>query len=107
MFTRSELLATSGMEAHRRYYAQLVKPYLLKAVEAAFGDRLLRSTNPHFSDTVPLAEWDHLTNIFYSAFEYRRILQELGDSDTLSTRVCVLKEAARQLVEQKRVPETA
>jgi hypothetical protein len=75
---------------HRQYYAQFVTPEIKTIVLDRFGlQRLLRSHDEHLND-IPLGEWDSLAG---------RIS---ADDNSLCARVCTLKEAARQLIEESR-----
>lgn len=94
LFTRADYL--SHMCTHRQYYAQFVlagtKVKVLKHIGLT---RLLPSAQYTFED-IPLHEWDRLTtNLPGSSL----LLQATGIY-TLSDGVCLLKEAAMQLVEE-------
>ncbi len=101
MFTRKDYLAADrGTGAHRKYYAQLVTPGLLRLVESAFTIKRLKEAyakDEHFN-SIPLIQWDNLSSIISMNVSSSKI-KELGDYWTLSGLVCVAKEAALQLVE--------
>ncbi len=81
---------------HEEYYAQFVTPYLLSVVKAAFPLEALREgLNEHFNN-IPLTRWDSLVPVV--PLEVAAKLKACGDSPTLAGSVCILKEAARQLV---------
>ena len=72
---------------HREYYSKLVTKEIKLFVSRTFGiTRLVECKCPHFSD-IPLKQWDALAGYL----PYRQSLAE---------RVCILKEAAKQLVEE-------
>lgn len=99
---RSEYMASCAEDktAHRRYYGQFVGPYVISLVRRIVGDeRLLKSTDPHFND-IPLRVWDMCVNMIPASVG--RDMKEQGDYLTLAGGVCVLKEAARQFVDEKR-----
>jgi hypothetical protein len=97
MFTRKQYLDRECN--HREYYAQFVTPGVKQRVLQRFGiDALKASEEPSFND-LPLAVWDSLLVPVPS--EIASKLRECGDYATLSGCVCILKEAARQLVEAR------
>ncbi len=93
MRTRKEYL--DGDCTHREYFAQFVSPDRPEHVAGIIGkQRLLNSTDPHMND-IPLFEWDAIPNPHGTDMKMRAI----GDYPTLSSAVCISKEAARQWVE--------
>lgn len=115
MISRKEYMANlpkygteESTKAHRAYYAQFVLPHVLKLVEFRIGLAALKaSTRESFND-IPLEKWD--------AIWMRRapngmhiepgplvstLLKEAGEGNSASTGTCILKEAARQLLESK------
>lgn len=85
--TRDEYLnQASSTAAHRAYYAQYVGEQVKLLVARVFGGELYKSKDPHLND-LELRRWD--------------ALKANGDYLTLGTGVCVLKEAARQLIESQ------
>lgn len=104
MFTRQEYLAgvygtdTERAAAHRRYFGQFVTEDVKDIVGRRIGERLLlASTDPHFND-IPLAAWDEAT--MFLTRETRDAFRRAGDVYSLGGGVCLLKEAARQIVAQ-------
>jgi hypothetical protein len=106
---RAEYMAnyTAGPEGtalHRRYYAQYVTRRVWTAVFFAFGrERLLKSATSGreaFND-IPLEKWDALASSCHGVDE---LLRANGDSPSPSSYVCILKEAARQIVEDPLPP---
>lgn len=100
--TRQEYLDATGdkQAAYRTYYSQFVSEGIRELVLRVMGlDRLRASHDPHFND-IPLSTWD-------AVFAYgptsgiNSKMRELGDYPTKAGLVCVAKEAARQVLEQK------
>lgn len=93
IFTHSDYM--SDKCTHRQYYGQFVNADTISLVARAFGnDRLLASKDEHFND-IPLALWDALVPHAPGSAKFK----EAGDFYTLAGGVCMLKEAARQIVE--------
>lgn len=82
--------------SHQEYYGQFVSGELKRQVQARFGSRLCTSTDPHFND-IPLKEWDNFWSRVPAPIASK--MREAGDFPTLAGSVCILKEAARQVVE--------
>lgn len=103
IFTRKEYMAASladGPAAFRRYYAQFVCDQHKGIIAGRIGlDRLLASTDKHLND-IPLHLWDNLPGIVSSSK-----LKEAGDYLTLAGKVCIYKEAARQMIESAKAKE--
>lgn len=95
VYTRKEYMRdsqTNGPAAHRRYYGQFVNSHTISRVINAIGkDRILSSTNLHFND-IPLKEWDSLVR----GLPVAMAMQAAGDYYTISSGVCIAKEAAKQ-----------
>lgn len=111
-FTREQYLA--GDCSHREYWAQFVTPSMKAMVLNNIGlARLQRSKDKYFSDVTTLADWDCMRNATFhmlNMVKWREIqypeyagLTSVGWS--LSDNVCLLKEAARQLVEEHQANE--
>lgn len=98
--TRKEYIDTpyeNQAAAHRQYYAQFVTESIRQSVLRRFGrEALLASNDPHLND-IPLARWDALANALspYEQPDY----PEGKRFWSLGSAVCILKEAARQLIE--------
>ena len=98
--TRQEYLARASEypddTAHREYCRQFVdhrvRAIVLRGIPLL---ELTRSTDRSFND-IPLGRWDSLVSMLPGDTD--RKLREAGDYLTLGTGVCILKEAARQLV---------
>lgn len=94
MKTRKEYL--DGEVTHRDYYAQFVNAQTIAyVVQRIGGEAIDQSTDPHMND-IPLRMWDMLAPFLVVRF------RDAGDLDSLSGRVCVAKEAARQYKERQR-----
>ena len=81
---------------HRAYYGQYVHDGIKSRLLIAFGrDKLTDAfvSDEHFN-TIPLAQWDAIP----LAFNMER-MRANGDYLTKAGKVCILKEAARQIVE--------
>lgn len=105
LITRAEYMATlprfspaensESRLQYRRYMAQFVTPAILEYVGRAIGvDTIKASTAQHFND-IPLYRWDIISpRINTMAAAMRR---KTGECASLSTGVCIAKEAARQI----------
>lgn len=98
-FSRSDYMR--GLCSHRQYYAQFVTPYIKGSVRDVIGlDRLMSSTDEHLND-IPLHRWDRLSGALRVVLS---IPNEYGDGKryySLGGGVCILKEAARQIIEEQ------
>lgn len=80
---------------HRKYYAQYVTDYVRGLVASRIGlEAIKNSKNEHFND-IPLPKWDALVPHLGAS----KALISNGDWLSLSTGVCIAKEAARQIKE--------
>jgi hypothetical protein len=96
MMTRTDYLAHKI--SYRDYYAQFVSKHTKDIVSRHLGKAaILGSQDEHFND-IPLNRWDALVCLLTPE---SRLLEEAGDYLTLGNGVCVLKEAAAQIVEGK------
>lgn len=83
-FTRQDYM--DGKCTHSEYYAQWATGYIHSLVKSSIGEEAIKnSQDEHFND-IPLQVWDKLAQ-FVSYFP----------DNSLATRVCILKEAARQI----------
>lgn len=88
-----------GEVSHREYYAQFVNTQILNLALRIGKSRLIASSDSHFND-IPLNEWDRLSREFiFTGLDEQ--LRSCGDYLTMAGRVCILKEAARQIVENQ------
>ena len=98
MLTRKQYL--NGECTHREYYAQFVDERTKHHVRFGIGMKTLRaSTCEHLND-ITLKRWDRLVPCAPGSGKFK----EAGDSYTLSGGVCMLKEAAKQLLEEETSP---
>lgn len=92
MFTRKQYMNHEC--SHREYYAQFVTEGTRQVVLQSIGrERLEGSTDPHLND-IPLRRWDH-TPLWLP----QGSMKERGDWLSPAGKVCILKEAARQILE--------
>lgn len=86
-----------GEITHREFYGQFVNEYIKTIVRTRIPlKRLLASEDPHLND-IPLQEWDRL--IFpLPVLSMHNAGMTIVNS--LSIRVCIAKEAARQLIDE-------
>lgn len=83
---------------HKEYYSQFVTNDVCNLVLHTFGlEALLASPSEAFND-IPLARWEALVKLLPRSVAVD--LDGVGDWLTLGSGVCVLKEAARQIVEK-------
>lgn len=84
----------SGQVAHNEYYAQFVNDDVLRIVKRSIGEDVIKaSTDEHFND-IPLSRWDGTHGVAYATKEMR---DAAGEGWSMSTNVCILKAAARQI----------
>lgn len=86
---------------HREYWGQFVTSYIKAMVLTRFRLELLQRSLPldHHLNNIPLAQWDTLTGYPQSRL-CQTALKEAGEGVSLSSGVCILKEAAKQIVEE-------
>jgi hypothetical protein len=97
LITRNQYLTIGGRQAHREYYSQFVTPaHKVRILQFIGLDRLKKSEDTHFND-IPLELWDSLAVPIPA--ESAKFLKECGDYPTLAGAVCILKECARQMLE--------
>ena len=91
MFTRKDYLDHKC--SHSEYYAQFVDEQTHWFVRDVIGtQRVKESADPHLND-IPLHLWDK----YRISRPQNTLLHKAGDFFSLSTAVCIAKEAARQL----------
>ena len=99
--TRNEYMdanSVDGEKAHREYYSQFVSESVKQRVLARIGkDKLIRSTDQRYFNDISLHIWDML--MVPVPYSIAQKLRAQGDYPTLCSAVCILKEAARQIVE--------
>ena len=100
MKTRKQYM--SGECSHREFYAQFVSDQTIQSVINTFGEkRIKESTDEHFND-IPLKSWDNM----YIPMPLDKIEAATGRTTkwpsrgySLSDKVCIAKEAAKQIKE--------
>ena len=86
---------------HREYYAQFVTEETRNRVLQRFSiELLLKSDDQYFNDITSVKHWDAIA---YPSSSTVALLRLAGDGPTLSGLVCIMKEAARQLVDNSPV----
>ena len=102
-FTRQQYMDNEC--THEQYYRQFVTAAMKREVANTFGvDRILRAMDQDAKkgnlNAIPLAEWDRV------GLRFRAVLhapmREAGDGISLAGLVCVMKQAARMLVEKSK-----
>jgi len=98
MITRQDYL--NGKNTHREYYAQFVTKSLKHTVSERFGVETIKLglAGDENLNTIPLNQWDALAGGYRTQLCAAK-LRECGDGPTLGGAVCILKEAARQVME--------
>lgn len=97
MITRQEYL--QGKATHEEYYAQFVTPEHKSRVLAGIGLlKLLKSSERFYGDVASVDQWDRIAQPHPQQSLDK--LKECGDYMTQAGAVCILKEAARQLIEE-------
>jgi hypothetical protein len=83
----------NGKCSHRDYYGQFVTSETRDIVLRVFGlDRIKNSKDEAFND-IPLERWDNLI----ATHGTMEKMKEAGDYLSLAGKVCIFKEAARQI----------
>lgn len=102
LFTRAQYMNREC--THRQYYGQFVTENTRALVGRVIGLQSLRlSKDEHFND-IPLARWDGMVNGRMIPAGTDAKLRSLGDWLSMAAGVCILKEAAQQLLERTRAP---
>lgn len=95
MFTREDYMDDKC--THRQYWAQFVTAETRARVLAAFGrERLVNTEDQRHFNSIPLKEWDRI-----GVSMVRGTMEKHGDYLTQSGEICILKEAAKQIIENK------
>lgn len=101
MFTRKQYLDNEC--SHRGYYSQFVTPYIKTLVFQTIGiESLLNSKDEHLND-IPLKKWDTLSGSRCNVLSIAEYPNDNKKYYCLSTGVCILKEAAKQIIEEHRL----
>ena len=108
MFTRKQYLDRQC--THREFWAQFVTPGMRDMVKRNITlERLQRSQNEYFNDVTRLQDWDLMKDVTFRMLDMKKWrelqypeyigLTSVGWSH--SDNICILKEAARQLIEKE------
>ncbi len=106
-FTRADYM--EGRATHRQYYGQFVTPAIKAVISRWVGiPALMASKDEHLND-IPLSQWDGMSGSNKDLLAISNELYGGGFSDSDGKRiyslvcgVCILKEAARQMIEEAR-----
>jgi lysophospholipid acyltransferase (LPLAT)-like uncharacterized protein len=82
---------------HSQYYSQFVNKGVIQRVQRFSEKDLMEGKNQDFNN-IPLQWWDKV--MIPVPFEIVQKMKELGDYPTPAGVVCILKEAAKQIVDQ-------
>ena len=98
MFTHKDYVI-AGKCTHQQYYAQFVTEEIRMMVVLNFGLDTLKQANQEDRafNTIPLHRWD-LLGIFLNVPTMHDKFKQHQDFISQASLVCVLKEAARQVV---------
>ena len=99
MITRAQYM--NNEVTHRQFYGQFVTPEFKQVVSNTFGKEILAQCleKDQNLNNIPLAIWDGLAGGYESQL-YADKLRLVGDGPSLAGAVCILKEAAKQVVEE-------
>lgn len=97
MYLRKDYM--TGVIAFNDYYGQFVTDYIRNVVEQRFGlERLKRAfTQDSYLNTIPLREWDAL-RLITQQVDTLKALKAAGDFWSYGVHVCIVKQAAKQLI---------
>jgi|GEM_PF-2169034 len=101
IYTRAEYMADAQNDpknAHRKYYGQFVTPGTKARVLSAFGLPALLACESGNLNEIPLAKWDAIVPRLPGSGGFAAA----GDWYSLSTGVCLAKEAALQIIESNK-----
>lgn len=93
MWTRKDYLDKKC--SHKEYYDQFVNVEILSYIKAALGDRIRKSTDPHFND-IPIGTWDCRVETIHLLVS-KDLIRETGQGWSLSSGVSIAKAAARRI----------
>lgn len=100
IYTRKDYIQNNAC-THKQYYAQLVRPSLIKFVKDYFGmEALINSANDGHFNHIPLKKWDRISGNTHMPKQSDWKMVE--DFPTMAGLTCVLKAAARMAIEQER-----
>ena len=82
---------------HNEYFFQFANPIIRRILSNSITlEQLSESKDPHFND-IPLDRWDSIAKYITPYINNER-LKEAGEFNSLSTRVCILKAIAKDIV---------
>lgn len=97
MYTRRDYLYKRC--DHDQYYSQFITDSILALVEQRIGlDNILDSTDEWFND-IQLTRWDELA-FYIKSLVNPQVLTEAEEGWSMSTGVCIGKQAAKMLREK-------
>jgi hypothetical protein len=97
MYTRKQYMNREC--DHQTYYAQFVTESHRRLVDNVFKvERLASYKDQVYFNDAANQRWDNLAGICHQ-YTDRSKLKQAGEGWSLTTNICILKEAARQLVE--------
>ena len=100
MFTRKQYLNKEC--TFEQYYGQLATESVKKTVLNFFSPEELKAAyakDKHFN-SIPLANWDHIGKRANLRGNLSAEFKKLGDYSTVAGLVCVVKNAARQIINE-------
>jgi len=103
MYTRKDYI--NGLCTHEQYYSQFVNDGVLRVVAQEIGIERIKEaykTDKHLNN-ISLYVWDRVG----LCINPEKKFLELGDSKSLAGLVCIVKEAARQLIKKEGVYENS
>lgn len=94
MYTRQDYLNNNC--THQEYYNQFVDDDIKKIVLNYFGYSKIKKSYAEDKNlnNIPLQSWDNLA----IRLNFREEFKKYGDFESLAGKVCILKNAARQII---------
>jgi hypothetical protein len=86
--------------SHSEYYGQFVTKGIKALVLRTIGEKKLIESKKEYFNDIPLHIWDGLAI-------QRNLLFMIDKAYSLAGAVCILKEAARQIVEEKKTKNSS
>lgn len=82
---------------HREYFAQFATAATKNIVMQRIGIKAILTSNDDSLNDIGLDTWDCLPDFPRSTFDH---MKQLGDSMSMAGKVCIYKEAAKQIKEE-------
>lgn len=82
--------------SHEEYYAQFVTPDIIRKVKRFIGVVAIKNSRDRSFNDIRMRRWDVIT----MPYETQELMSMVGDFLTPAGKVCILKEAARQIKEE-------